>query len=420
MLNLIILALSLMGLFAALVFIVSKVKKCSLEQAAAIVWEWIKENIGETSVNPVFALDSGSLERIFKIVLKHSQLEEENTYWENNGFSLKFQIIPRDERSITAAAAEIKVFILNIAKVSGCSLDVEIYDEPYMEQCRILVVFIAVTEEQRAIMADYRQKKAHMSVIDASSGLQPFTDDTLQSYRVMLGFDAEYKIPIYADFEKIGHLCLVGGTGSGKSVATLYILYNLLALKVPIELYIGDFKKSGDYANISSHFVEADEVPGMIDEFYQIFENTPEGYKGLKILLLDEYAGLLTKMQQDKKRADDIRSKITNLLMLGRSRHCYVWCIQQRITATLFAASSGAIDNFQISLGMGHLSPDSRRALFAGEWPEDSEFIQAYQPTTGQGIIFIDGQQVRPFAIPRIDDKKLLLSKIQQRANERP
>ena len=204
-------------------------------------------------------------------------------------------------------------------------------------------------------------------------------------------------------------MCLVGNTGSGKSVAALYFIYKLLKAGLPVHLYIGDFKKSGDFRGLSKDFAEFDAVTGLIDAFYAVFEATPEGCRELKILLLDEYAGYTTWLtQQDKKKAEEIKGKIANLLMLGRSRHCYVWCIQQRMTATLFPAGIGAVDNFQICVGLGRLTPDSRRSLFAGEYPDDSPFMQNFQPGTGRGLILIDGRPIRPFAVPRISDKAAL------------
>lgn len=228
-------------------------------------------------------------------------------------------------------------------------------------------------------------------------------------YKVMLGYDAEYKTCINAYLDKTGHFCIVGGTGSGKSVATLFLLYKVLRTGIPTELYIGDFKKSGDYVAISPFFAEFDSVSELIEQFYDTFEHTPEGYKGLKILLLDEYAGFITWLtQRDKKKTEEIKGKIANLLMLGRSRHCFVWCIQQRMTATLFPAGIGAVDNFQVCVGLGRLSPDSRRSLFAGEYPDNTPFMQTYQPGTGRGLILIDGKPIRPFAVPTVPDKKNL------------
>ncbi len=237
--------------------------------------------------------------------------------------------------------------------------------------------------------------------------------------KIKLGTDIETSVPIKADIDKTGHMCVAGGTGSGKSMFVLYVLYNLLKLLVPVVLYIGDFKKSGDYKGISNTFAEFDKVATLIDDFYTEFEQTEEGNSTIKILLIDEYAGFITwLMQNDKKRCEEIKGKISNLLMLGRSRHCYVWCIQQRMTAQLFPSGIGAIDNFQILVGLGRLSVDSRRSLFAGEHLENTEFEETYHPKTGQGLCLVDGQSLTAIQIPYIKDKDRLKTLLRKKAQK--
>lgn len=235
---------------------------------------------------------------------------------------------------------------------------------------------------------------------------------------IKLGLDMETSTPITADLAKTGHMCVVGGTGSGKSMFILYALYNLLKLLVSVVLYIGDFKKSGDYKGISNNFAEFSDVVSLIDDFYAEFEHTPENSQTIKILLLDEYAGFIVWLaQNNRKKCEEIKGKISNLLMLGRSRHCYVWCIQQRMTAQLFPSGIGAIDNFQILVGLGRLSVDSRRSLFAGEHLENTEFEETYCPKTGEGLCLIDGQPLRAISIPHISDKGKLKILLGQKAN---
>ena len=79
---------------------------------------------------------------------------------------------------------------------------------------------------------------------------------------INLGFDLQNRFPIQADIFRTGHICIVGGTGSGKSIATLYILYGILSLYHEVQLYIGDFKKSGDYKGITKSFEEFE--PGAV------------------------------------------------------------------------------------------------------------------------------------------------------------
>lgn len=235
--------------------------------------------------------------------------------------------------------------------------------------------------------------------------------------KIKLGFDIQTQAPIYADLEKTGHMCIVGGTGSGKTTATLYALNSLLSLTVEMDLFIGDFKKSGDYKGMSSHFAEFDKVTELIDSFYEEFQRTPEKCPKLKILILDEYAGYIVwLMQNDKKKCEEVKGKISTLLMLGRSRHCYVWTIQQRMTAQLFVANIGASDNYNLCIGMSRLSVDGRRLLFSGEHFEDKEFEENYHPGQGQGICLIDGQPLRAIQIPKISDKGKLHALLARKA----
>lgn len=236
---------------------------------------------------------------------------------------------------------------------------------------------------------------------------------------LQLGYNILTEKPIIADMEITGHACLVGGTASGKSVATLYLLYNLLK-NYNVKLTICDFKKSGDYKGISDRFAEFNEVTGCIEEYYNEYEITPENSSQIKLLLVDEYAGyIIWATQNDKKKAEEIKQKISEILMLGRSRHCFIWCIQQRISASLFPTGVGAIDNFQICIGLGRLSVDSRKSLFAGEHLDNIAFEERFHPKTGQGLVLIDGQELQAIQIPYIADKARLKLLLQRMAKDK-
>lgn len=236
---------------------------------------------------------------------------------------------------------------------------------------------------------------------------------------LQLGYNILTEKPIIADMEITGHACLVGGTGSGKSVATLYLLYNLLK-NYNVKLTICDFKKSGDYKGISDRFAEFNEVTGCIEEYYNEYEITLENSSQIKLLLVDEYAGyIIWATQNDKKKAEEIKQKISEILMLGRSRHCFIWCIQQRISASLFPTGIGAIDNFQICIGLGRLSVDSRKSLFAGEHLDNIAFEERFHPKTGQGLVLIDGQELQAIQIPYIADKARLKLLLQRMAKDK-
>lgn len=227
----------------------------------------------------------------------------------------------------------------------------------------------------------------------------------------MLGYDfgmfntQGVRIPVYAPVDS--HLIVVGGSGSGKSTAVLYWLYKLRVFNC--ELHIVDFKASHEFEGITPNYAEFEDSYNEIKSFYEAFLSTPEdGNKCVKILLIDEIAGLLTHYSMTKEgkvKADEIRNILSFILMLGRSRRCFLWLSMQRYTASIFPSSSGGGDNFHICVGLGNLSVDGRKGLFAGEHFEGEETLQFGQ---GRGIVLIDGQPLKGLCIPKVSKRRLL------------
>lgn len=69
-------------------------------------------------------------------------------------------------------------------------------------------------------------------------------------YSILLGYDLllyqteGIKISLSAP---LGHLIVVGGSGSGKSTALLYWLVKMKKKNIPIEVHIMDFKASHEF-----------------------------------------------------------------------------------------------------------------------------------------------------------------------------
>ena len=136
----------------------------------------------------------------------------------------------------------------------------------------------------------------------------------------MLGYDLQMvqtdgvKIPLSAP---LGHLIAVGGSGSGKTTALLYWLYKMKKANISIELYIMDFKASHEFQGITENYAEYEDCYERIKAFYEMFSKLQEGGDGtVKILLIDEIAGLLThyNMTKDgKTKADEIRMIMSSI-----------------------------------------------------------------------------------------------------------
>ena len=209
------------------------------------------------------------------------------------------------------------------------------------------------------------------------------------------------------------HACIIGGTGAGKSTLVYYMIYSASYQtdernsSLPPVWFISDFKQSNTLTGITDFYAEFEDCYDLIKQFYQNFLETPEGGRGYdQILIIDEVAGMLSYFgmnKESKSKADEIRSIMANILMLGRSRRCYLWLVMQRYTASIFPSASGAIDNVNLIVGLGRLTVDSKRSLFAG-MELDFEFL----PGQGRGIAYIEGEPLRAICVPRIDKEKLL------------
>lgn len=229
--------------------------------------------------------------------------------------------------------------------------------------------------------------------------------------KIMLGYDFQmfcmqgWEIPLYAPLD--GHYIVVGGSGSGKSTAVLYWLYK--CRKQNIKLYIADFKASKEFSGITENFAEFEECYDLIKAYYEEFLATPEGGDDcIEVLLIDEIAGLLTHFsmtKQGKAKADEIRGIMSSVLMLGRSRRCFLWLSMQRYTASIFPSSSGSADNFHVCVGLGRMTVDGRKGLFAGEHFEGEDDLIFGQ---GKGIVLMDGQPLKSLIIPKVSKKKIL------------
>ena len=244
------------------------------------------------------------------------------------------------------------------------------------------------------------------------------SDNFVLGYDYNLYLNHQVQIKIRAP---IGHTIVVGGSGSGKSTAVLYWLYKMKKEHKNIELYIMDFKASHEFVGITDNYAEFEDIYDKLVEFYDMFCKLEEGGDGtIKILIIDEIAGMLSHLsmtKEGKEKADKVRQIMSSILMLARSKNCWLWLILQRASTSIFPASSGAIDNFFVYVGFGRLSVESRKSLFACEHIEEEEHITFGM---GRGIVLIDGQELQTLMIPNVKKHKLLLKLQQMNMNSQP
>lgn len=243
---------------------------------------------------------------------------------------------------------------------------------------------------------------------------------------ITIGYDAEtdcvgkIKMDIIQDI----HMVLCGQSGSGKSLYLLYLINQLMSLDVPLELFICDPKNSGDFTGIvpPDHFATGMEpVAKMINAYYELFLQTPENNDTLRLILVDEYAALITSLPDiiGKADAEKIKSKIASMYMLSRSKRVGLWIVFQRPSASYFTASSGALDNAMCKIVLGKVSTQTHIALFPNEQLENEEFASTFRAGKGSGFVWIEGRPLKALKVPYISSKPALIKLLQHKAKER-
>lgn len=232
-------------------------------------------------------------------------------------------------------------------------------------------------------------------------------------YDLEIYYDTGLKIPICLSTATYCHALITGASGTGKSMALLFLLGMVLKAESDITIFFCDFKNSEDFAFMSGyeHYYAGNSCYDGIMEYYDIFTKTrEEGHPSRRFLLIcDEYPAFINYLQgQDKanktKRASDILNVISEILMLGRGIKFGVCLVTQRADANLF--SNGSRDNFMVVVGLGRMSKEQKSMLFAGEEIPDRIFHK------GEGIILSDGHPLRLIKFPLLSDSSDWCSRI--------
>lgn len=208
------------------------------------------------------------------------------------------------------------------------------------------------------------------------------------------------KIPV--DFDKFPHMVTQGGSGSGKSITCLLITAKISQI-CNSQVFILDYKNDTDtfkflHKKDCRYWRFTDCFSGL-DEYYNLLQaelaaDDDISPRPIRWLWIDELASWI--LNNDKKTAEDIRSKVATILMLGRSRRFFCLTSVQRASAELF--SQGSRDNYSVCLSMGNTTKEA--ALVLG-FSRD-EFIPVTE--MGGGHMLLNGRQI-PIQVPFIGSR---------------
>ena len=226
------------------------------------------------------------------------------------------------------------------------------------------------------------------------------------SINILNAIDDNKKISI--SLNSCPHYLITGGTGSGKTTYSLYLLGKLCLNYKNSKVYILDFKGDDSFQvfdNFNNYFSYSDcivglrEVYGEFSKRLKTMEDSPP-----LIVFIDELASMISYFSRSNSEKNEIQKIIAEILMMGRSKKVHIITSTQRPDSSLFA--NGARDNYTFKLGLGNLSSEGKKMIFP------SSDILFKKCNLGYGYVSLHSNEPIFVGVPAFSNYKKIYSVI--------
>ena len=227
---------------------------------------------------------------------------------------------------------------------------------------------------------------------------------------------------VYWDYVKDSHLLVGGGTGGGKTVTLMSIIYALLKVgyidicdpknsdlaslkKLPV-FHGRVYSSKEDIINCFRENVE------FMKKRYEVLTSFPDYRPGTyythynlkpKFILVDEWAALMAKIDRDYSQQSELMEYLTQIVLEGRQAGVYVIFAMQRPDGEYIKTSLR--DNFMKRLSVGHLESTGYDIMF-GDANKTKEFKKLDEingvKVKGRGYIANNGELAGEFFSPYV------------------
>jgi hypothetical protein len=223
----------------------------------------------------------------------------------------------------------------------------------------------------------------------------------IQPNRLNIGYDLDtwnrvkMKVPITTDISPAtnSHILLSGMSGSGKSFM-LNIIFSKLT-KQGGEFYFADYKGDDSFAHLRGlpHYYSFQDTLEALDIVYSRLNERLSGEDTSRkqiTLIYDEYmANILTLMNEDKKKAGEVMSRISEILLMGRSMGVRLIASMQRPDALAFPAGSRL--NFGVVIVLGAAINSIYEMLI----PDFINLAEGRRFNRGEGAVVFQGSKLK-------------------------
>lgn len=231
---------------------------------------------------------------------------------------------------------------------------------------------------------------------------------------LILGYDFDkwygYGIreAIYADasLKTNSHTLVCGMSGSGKSYATLWQFSKIYLLnQKQSKLYFCDFKQDDSFSFLQKcpRYYAYENTIDALEIVYNIMHKRQSGEDKSRypvVLIWDEYmANILSLQGNDKKKAEEVMKKVSEILMLGRSLAVKIYISVQRADASAFP--SGSRLNYGVIMILGAPIRSIYEMLIPKEYIDS---IGDRKFGVGEGVALLQGSQLYYIKVPMVRD----------------
>lgn len=227
-------------------------------------------------------------------------------------------------------------------------------------------------------------------------------------------YDAWYgyakKVPVSIDVstKDNNHTLICGMSGSGKSyLTTQYLARISLHGGENSKVYLADFKGEEKFIFLREcpRYYPYNETINALEEVYEIMHKRQCGEdrsKNLVVLVWDEYmSNMLALLGTEKKKAEAVMRKVSEILMLGRSLAIRLVIACQRPDSVSFPTGSRL--NFGVIIIVG----TALESIYSMLMPKELiEKVGNREFHTGEGIMLWQGAELRFIKVPVIRDEE--------------
>lgn len=227
-------------------------------------------------------------------------------------------------------------------------------------------------------------------------------------YDAWYGYADKVPITIDASTKNNSSTLICGMSGSGKSFfPNQYVARICLHGGADSVVYFADFKQDDSFAHLRNcpRYYPYDKTLEALDIVYDIMHKRQSGKDETRhfvTLVWDEYmANILSLLRTEKKKAETVMHKVSEILMLGRSLAVRLVIACQRPDASAFPQGSRL--NFGVIIIVGALI----ESIYSMLMPKELiEHVGSREFHTGEGVMLWQGAELHFIKVPMVRDEE--------------